>query len=447
MAETPNAPQPIINPLNPPQEDLAAKNAEVARKLAAQGADSPENANKNEFSAAGGALDDLAKQAEEAGKKKAEEAAAIPPKVEPVEVKPAESGTPSAEPDPIKQKAEEMFKESPTLPPNASPKSHEAFESIKVKAAQDISALNEKLEAVNKQLAEFQRQSKDGNPEVLELRKQNQDLQARLAKLDVDVDPKFKTFDDKIKSTKDYVYDQLKQAGVVDDAVIKEMEKYGGPHKVKLEKVFEAIKGDEVLSSVVKAKVADLMATQYEKDKAIQQTKQNIEQYQKERGEFFQNASGNHTKAATALVDKMMGEFDWNKPVAVDDKMTPEQRKSAEETNKFLSETSAQVREALNDDSPEMRAILIAGTAQLFQLQRVHAATKAEAEGLRKQLGEATAKLEKIKNSSRSRLSESAAPPSGQMPKPKVDVFTSRPGDALDALAKQVSDERAARLT
>src|SRR5689334_6192155 len=117
MAETPNTPQQVINPLNPPQDDLAAKNAEVARKLAAQGADSPEILGKNEFSAASGALDDLAKQAEEAGKKKAEEAAA-PPKVEPVEVKPAAETPPAEQPDPIKKKAEEMFRESPTLPPN-----------------------------------------------------------------------------------------------------------------------------------------------------------------------------------------------------------------------------------------------------------------------------------------------------------------------------------------
>lgn len=434
----------IINPLNPPAVDATAHNDEVARKLAAQDMAAPANLSKPaDGASADTALDALAKQAEEAAKQKAAAAPAPDPVTPPAPDPAAEAAKKAAEE--AQKKADEIFKDSPQLPPNASPKSSEAFASIKIKAAQDISALNEKLEAANKQLAEFQERAKNPSTKELELQKQVEDLSGRLAKLDVDIDPKFKNFDDKIKAGKDFIYDQLRQAGVVDEAVIKEIEKYGGPHKVKMEKVYEALAKDQVATDIVKSKIAELVTTQYEKDKAIQNTKANIATYQQERQKFFEDAAANHTKAATDRVNQIMGAFDWNKPVTVDAKMTAEQKAAAEATNKSLQEINSQVQEALRDDSPEMRAILIAGYAQLVNLQRVHEAAKTSLAAAEKARDEAVAKLDKIKNSSRSRLAEGAAPADGRLPQPKpADTFNTRPGDALDQLAKQVAEQRAA---
>jgi hypothetical protein len=100
---------------------------------------------------------------------------------------------------------------------------------------------------------------------------------------------------------------------------------------------------------------------------------------------------------------------------------------------------------ALKDNSPEMRGILVAGMAQLFNLQRRVPSLEARLVTAEKTAAEASAKYEAIRNSSRSRLSESQAP-SGGIPNLKKDTdVNQRPGDALDAIAKRISEERAAK--
>jgi hypothetical protein len=98
---------------------------------------------------------------------------------------------------------------------------------------------------------------------------------------------------------------------------------------------------------------------------------------------------------------------------------------------------------ALQDDSPRMRATLITGVVQLFNLQRQHAKTVSELEAKTKALDDVTAKWEKVKASGRSRLPESSAAPGAAVQKPKAADVNTRPQDALDAIAKQVMEERA----
>src|SRR5437899_693169 len=102
------------------QED---QNADVARKVADQDIAGKTMA-PEETKAAGDALDSLLQEAE----KKAEEAGAVEgkdkPKDTPVEGAPKVDVTPPVTPvveDPNKKRAEEIFKDSPALPANASP--------------------------------------------------------------------------------------------------------------------------------------------------------------------------------------------------------------------------------------------------------------------------------------------------------------------------------------
>ena len=100
----------------------------------------------------------------------------------------------------------------------------------------------------------------------------------------------------------------------------------------------------------------------------------------------------------------------------------------------------------MSDDSPQMRAILVTGMAQLFRLQREHAGVAAERDSLKKELADARGKFDKVKQAGLSRLRESGAPQSGAMPAAKpMNQFTTPATDALDALARQVTEERAAK--
>jgi hypothetical protein len=89
-----------------------------------------------------------------------------------------------------------------------------------------------------------------------------------------------------------------------------------------------------------------------------------------------------------------------------------------------------------------MRAILLTGMAQLFNTQRGAAALKAELEATKTELTTLKGKWDKVVNSSRSRLDQSGAPSSSVPQPPKTNQFTTHAADALDAIAKQVMEER-----
>jgi hypothetical protein len=138
--------------------------------------------------------------------------------------------------------------------------------------------------------------------------------------------------------------------------------------------------------------------------------------------------------------------LDWFKEKAAAEKATAEEKAAAAEHNTFLGTLKGQINDALADDSPQMRAILVTGMAQLFRLQREHAALKTAHDALKKTFDEVDGKYKRVVSASRSRGHESAAPASGVMPAPKEqNQFTTPAGDALDTLARQVMEQRAAK--
>ena len=99
-------------------------------------------------------------------------------------------------------------------------------------------------------------------------------------------------------------------------------------------------------------------------------------------------------------------------------------------------------------NTPKMKATLLTGIAQLFNLQRVHASLKEAHTALEKEVKELREWKDRVKKAGTSRLNESNAPAGGITAPPKpANQFTTPAVDALDALAKQVSDERRAKLT
>jgi uncharacterized membrane protein len=237
----------------------------------------------------------------------------------------------------------------------------------------------------------------------------------------------------------------LKKSTVVTDAIIEEIKKHGGPDRVNFSKLFEAIK-DPVIQRLVEAKVADIELIKHNKDAAIKAAKDNIAQYMDERSKQVQANAQQHNTATKTRVTELSSALEWLKPKTAEANADAAAKKTVEEHNAFVNEVQQQLGAALQDDSAEMRAILLIGMAQLFNLQRENKGTVAKLAAVEKELAETKEKWEKVKNASTSRLRESAAPASGGAPKPKTvaELATQNTGDALDAIAKQVMEKRQA---
>ena len=434
---------PTVTPVDP-----AKHNAEIAAKVAGQDI-AGHSTVTGEFGEATDALDKLAAQvkpketpASDESSFKSDVKSDVKPDVK-TDVKPDKPVAPAPDAEEAKKaeealkKADEYFKDSPKLPPNASPKSSEAFSSIKLKAAQEISAREAEIEKLRKEVEA----AKKPSTEVLEKEKELEELRKWRARVDVDFDPKFKEHDKVVSQHREFIYAQLAKNPKVTPEIIEQIKKYGGPDMINLSKLFESIQ-DPTLQRLVEAKVADIEMAKYTKEQAIKMAKENLTEYTKERQEASSKVALAHSQAVTANLSSLLDRLDWygEKPMPADaDEAT---KKSIAEHNAFLKELKPQVAEAINDNSPEMKAVLVTGMAQLFNLQRQVPALKAELETTKKSLSDITAKWEAMKNSSRSRLNESAAPAAGITQAPSGPDINARASDALDTLARQVMEKR-----
>ena len=319
MAEVPNQ---IPAPL-PTAEEVIAANAVVAQKLAAQDISGQSMAGKpGDFEEASTALDKLAAQtpdpakveaearakAEAAAKATAEadanakaDAAAAEAAAKATTTPPTET-TPPADP----------FKDVPPLPQGTSAKAAESWEAVKARAVQEITARETQIAELRKQVAEMTERAKNPTTEQLAAAKELEELKTWRAKMDVEFDPQFKAYDKQAQEARDFIYAQLKESPVVSDEIIEKIKAYGGPEKTDLSKIFEAAK-DPALQRIVEAKIADLKMIQFQKNKAITATKENVGQWMKDREQAFSKAATAHTEATQAEANKFLGSLDWMK--------------------------------------------------------------------------------------------------------------------------------------
>lgn len=442
------------NEHTPTPEELAAKVA--AQDIAGQstrGEGDPESLD---------ALDKLA----EAKSKEKEKAAAAPPVKPDIKVVEGKDGKPDVTPKPDDQKTEEQKKAEEAeaakkkaaeeealkqtddifkgiqLPPGARARSSEAFATIKLKAAQEITSLQSKLDAATKQIEEQEKKLK--NPLSPELEAEIKELRTFRAKFDIEADPKWKEYDTRSKTTTDFIYAQLrKHPSVITDDVIKEIEKFGGPQKVNMDKILSAI-NDPTTTRIVQSKLADLEQTAFEKDQAIKTAKDNADEYLKTRSEEMGKAATQHTEATQQELQKLIAELPWIHEQKPTEKSTEEEKKAIEAHNVWVKDIQKTVEDSLRDDSAQMRALQIAGMAQLLFLQRVHAGTKAKLASTEKALEEANAKIEEFKKSKTTRLRE-VQPTGGVSPVKEKDVFHTTAQESLDKLRTQVLAEKEAK--
>lgn len=442
-------PEPIIEPKPDAGDfpDVAKNNAEVAAKLAAQGADTLNQTSLD----TGIALDAMRKAKEDEAAKAASEVEGevivqkktddtSPAQTDEEKAKVEADAAAAAEKAKADEAAGNKIFEDIALPPKASPRSSEAFAAIKIRAAQELAKRDEELTKIRTELEEVKKVSKAAL--TPELEKEIAELREFRAKLDIESDPKFKEFDRKAEGAAEFIYSRLKANGVLTDEHIKSIKSYGGPASVNMEKILEKVT-DPSLKRLVENKLTEIETAAFDKERAISKAKENVQGYVAERAKENEQASQAHQSATKAQLDGMMANMKWLAPRTVEAGAKEDEKKASEAHNAFVKELQAEIGEALKDDSAQMRATLIAGTAQLLYLQQVHAATLQQKASLEKQLKEANDFITKYKKASGSGLKESAAPPSGKLPEVKKDADLNVPAtQSLDDLRNKIIEER-----
>ena len=307
------------------------------------------------------------------------------------------------------------------------------------------------IETRDKTISELQSQLKQAQeaasvkPEIPpELTRELEELRVKVAKLDIEADPKFQEFTKGVAQAEDFIYAQLKKSPNITDDIIAQIKKYGGPSGVKMDKILDTV-NDPLARRLIEAKLADIEVMKYNREQAIGKAKENVAAYLEERRKEFENSSTRHNEATQKHLADYSAKLTWLKPKVPSAKADEAEKASVEAHNKFVEETQAQMKAALQDDSPEMRALMVVGMAQLMNYQRLFDAEKANSAALKKQVDELTAKLDRFKGASASRLQESAAPPGGKLPVKQDEsaMFKTTAGESLDAIARQIMEARA----
>lgn len=432
--------------LSQEQPNAAKQNAEVATKLADQGRELNKPATEITTLETTDALENLRaaavkkKSEDAAAKEETEDATPVVEAKEPSSKEEKKTETPTVEDKKETPPPSDDIFSGINLPPNIKPKSAEAFAAVKSKALEEISARDTKLAELEKQLKDLEEKVKAPVPD--EVHKELEELRSFRAKLDVEADPKFKTYDKEIKDNHNFIYSQLLSTGKITQEHIDQIKKYGGPSKVNLKNIFEAI-NDPTVQRIVESKVADEAMLTFKKEQAIKETKENIGKYLSEREQEFTKATKAHNEATQKQFVALTAKMDWTQDRPVPKGADDATKAEIKAHNEFVAGARKDLEAALQDDTPEMRAILLAGMGQLLHLQRVHKTVADKLASTEKALAEANGKLERIKGASRSRLPESSAPVNVKPVEVKKDDYLTPAGDAIENIRKQILAEKA----
>lgn len=394
-------------------------------------------------------LDEAAKKAaeearisEEAKEKADSEAAKVKADADAAKVKAdadaklAAGGTPPISENPPKDKYEDIV-----LPPYTKPKAAEAFATVKnlarEQAAADAKIIAE-LTAEKEKLTEASKAAGKLSPEV---EKELEELRAFRAGLDVEADPKFKEWDVKVNENVDSIYSKLKSAGVADEVITK-IKEMGGPGEVEWDSLSDKLPAQ--VKRYIEGKLFENEDLIERKKRALETAKSKAAEYVKSKAEASVNEVAARRKGVESKVAELSPKIEWlqEKKAAADAK--PEDKAAVDAHNKRVVEIRATMNEAIENDSPEMKGLLILGIAQLQrvngELEALKASSAAEKTVLETKLKEVTEKLDKIKKSGTPRISTSAPAPGTEVKPAKVDYSE----DSSAALDRQLKEAQAA---
>lgn len=325
------------------------------------------------------------------------------------------------------------------LPINVKPKTVESFDKVKAVARERIAAISKEKEALAKELEATKAKVTEGLPKEVEAELKT--LREFRAKLDVEADPAFTSYDKTIAENTEAIYARLLATPGITQKEIDAIKALGGPGEVDWDA--PNIKLPSQVRRFLDAKLVENETAAEKKAKAISDAKNNAEQYLATRREEQTKGAELQNKAVEAEAEKLIPNFPWFKELKAKDGATDDEKKAIENHNKLIEESRKTIKLAAEDNSPVTRAILAVGYAQLLKT-RVDFSdyrTKSEAEkkaladekaALTKEVEDLKAKLDKIKRSSTTRLRDTPADDVNQTGKAKQIDINTPGGDALD---------------
>jgi len=330
------------------------------------------------------------------------------------------------------------------LPPYTKPKTAESFAQVKTIARQKIAAVEKEREELKAKMAELEKTAKDGLP--AEAKKELEELREFRAKVDVEADPKFKEYDATITSNVESIYSRLSANGFSEDS-IKKIKELGGPENVNWDALADKIPAS--LRRYVDAKLVENEDLAEKRKKAIETAKANATEYLKSReGELSHDDAQFATKTNDEWTKTVVPKIPWLVKQEIPKDAPADKRKIAEEHNSLVDRINADLKDAMEDNTPGMKALLMGGYAisqkLQFEFELLKTTSAAKITSLEKELADAKAMIDRIKKSSSGRLASSAPITPSAKPAGKINLNETT-GEALDRLRKEAEAEAEAR--
>lgn len=330
------------------------------------------------------------------------------------------------------------------LPPHAKPKTVEQFTNVKTVARAKIAAVTTELEKAKAELETARTAIEDGkkNSFSAEEKAELEELRNFRRGIDVESDPEFKKFDVEIESNNELIYSKLTKAGFSKESIDK-VKALGGPSGVDWEGLADKLPAE--VKRLIDVKLVENETISDKKARAIETAKKNSAEFLKTRQVTAEKSVTARRDATEKQLQGHVAKLPFLKIQEIPANAKPEEKARIEAANKQAAEIQGDLKEALNDDSPEMRAVLITAYAKMIKLgedaKAKDAAHAAEVSGLKKTLKEKEDFIAKIQKSGTPRLNSSApSTPDSSHRKTDIDESSS---SALDRLRSEVESAKA----
>lgn len=344
----------------------------------------------------------------------------------------ATDGTPAAKEGEQTPAAPKDDFDAVELPPHTKPKTAESFFKLKEVARAKVSTLEKERDDLKNKLSTAEAKAKEGlSPEQ---KKEVEELRAFRQKMDVEADPAFKDYDAKVKNNIDSIYSRLEANGF-DKAAIERVKELGGPAGVNWDGLTGKI--SSTLKRYIEGKLFENEDLAEKKKSAIETAKKNANEYLQGRESAMAKRDDDLvTEANKTWSEEILPKMAWLKVADVEKEKDKDQ---AVAHNKLVEQINGDIKEALADNSPRMKALLIAGYANSqkmrWEFDRLKSGTDAKIAALEKELSEAKGMVERIKKSSPGRVN-SNAPANGGTNNKKASI-NADPGENLDRMLEE----------
>lgn len=321
------------------------------------------------------------------------------------------------------------------LPAYTKPKTVAAFDIVKKLAREKVLALAKELETSQTKSKELEEKGNGKLDPAIE--KELKELRAFRSSVDVEADPVFSTYDEKIKGNIDSIYAKLAELKTAPEAIEK-IKEFGGPEHVD----WDSVKMASPLRRFIESKLANNIELADQKKTALDAAKKNATEYLKTRRAEFEKTTGDESKVVEGEISALAKDFPWMSVKQVKAGAAEAEAKEIEAHNKIAIDIREMMKEAVSDSSPRMRALLAIGTAQFVNLRAEYARQKQshelEMSKLKKELDESKVLIEKVQKSSTNRLRDSPAISGKKEPGQMKSEFNEPAMDALDRHLKEL---------